>query len=91
MTAKEQLIKARAVIESPENWAKSVRELDGRKTCALGALRRVGEAVIGSPIHRALSAECADAPIPGLIASFNDTHTHEEVLAAFDRAIASVS
>lgn len=92
MTVKEQLIRARAVIESPENWAKSGSELDGHKTCALGALSRVLEwGVIGSPAHRALSAQCADAPIAGLIQAFNDTHTHAEVLAAYDRAIASVS
>jgi len=92
-TTKEVLIAARALIEKPENWCSHGWGHDNQR-CGVRAV-----AIING---RALYPDCDEAPeIVGSIAenhlhdsvgeyfgNFNDTHTHAEVLAAFDKAIA---
>jgi len=52
----------------------------------VGSIRRVGGERAAADAALALIREC----IPGsLIGDWNDTHSHAEVLAAFDRAIAA--
>jgi hypothetical protein len=104
MSAKQLLVAARAVIEKPENWTQAAyaREgKDGRAVstnhpdatcfCSIGAVYRAAND-LGLPRSEALSAlgEQADKYGYFTIHSFNDSHTHEEVLALFDDAIAAI-
>ena len=97
-----QILKgARALISDKNVWAKyamavdingrevSVESPDAACFCSLGAIRRAA----GCPNYSSdeMSArEAVRAVLTGghSIASFNDTHTHDEVLDLFDRAIA---
>lgn len=95
-TTAEILIEARKLIEKPENWTQGVDARDSRGIavdydhggavcwCAAGAISRIGK----------MSDAVGDAERTmrlaigfGFISSFNDSRTHAEVLAAFDRAI----
>jgi hypothetical protein len=99
-SAKDVLVAARAKIAEPENWCQGCQGLDkdgcgvnpldsdAVKHCALGAL----SAVIGSyvlPTHpaRVVLQRC----VPGPIGPWNNRHSHTEVVAAFDAAIACIS
>lgn len=93
-TVVEVLQKARALISKPENWCQHVfkqRNNTGAMSyCAMGA---VNEASRWHPeIHPACVLALRDAggfsPIM-TIPRYNDTHTHAEVLALFDKAIAA--
>jgi hypothetical protein len=91
----EILKAARAKIEKPECWTQDfyARSASGKKVvarspaavcwCSYGALQSVMKAKL-LPIEIVLLLE---RPMHGCIADFNDTHTHAEVLAAFDAAI----
>lgn len=100
MTVKEVLIAARAKIADPANWTQGeyARTLEGYPLdvhsrnaecwCSIGALACVmGDVVLAehSASHKALE----DVMGTRWIAEFNDTHTHAEVLAKFDEAIAA--
>lgn len=92
-SVKENLIAARALIDTPEKWGKgSFRAVDGC-LCAVGAL---GVATTGNAHDWSASAynalydalpETAYAGVP----SYNDNPntTHAEIMALFDRAIAA--
>lgn len=89
---------ARALIEKPENWTQGAmsRNADGSGHwwdaegatcfCLMGAIARAA-ARRGS---RAQGAIVAIRSVIGshLIAAYNDIHTHDEIIAALDRAIA---
>lgn len=89
------LTDARAVIADEEHWTqgRSARDAHGvlvspqsdkaRRWCMSGAMIKAGTTGDDSSEWGALKRQCA-----GVVPIFNDTHTHEEVLAAFDRAIA---
>ena len=93
----ETLLKARDLISDPKRWTQRsfavhedggdcLPEDDGAVCfCAEGALIRASGSKLthGYPkeLEKALEAEMGD------IWHFNDTHTHAEVLAAFDAAI----
>lgn len=99
-TAKQILIEARAKIADPEHWTQGAfaRNYTGSpcparsgtavRWCAVGAVLvfsyeeglRQSRAAELAALHDAMERDIAD---------FNDTHTHEEVIAAFDRAIAA--
>lgn len=90
------LIKARAKIADPANWGKGFRTVcGGHRTletcCASEAIDAVAAtSKIRSAAFRALAAAAqCDTTIP----LWNDApeRTHAEVLAAFDKAIASAS
>lgn len=95
MNAKEILLKARKLIELPENWTRnrSARNKDGIgvehdhpdacKFCMLGAIWSV--AGYNSDAEEILRKQ---TPV-GSISTFNDDSAHEMVLKAFDDAIAS--
>jgi hypothetical protein len=86
MSVLETLIKARALIEKHENWTQG-KFFDNRgRRCALGALYDA-EGIpytqsATTPSDKALRSAMGEFP-----GTFNDTHTHADVLAAFDRAI----
>ena len=98
MGAKQILIDARKLIEAPERWTQhtyaktknglEVSSRDRRAVCwcSAGAYNKVTEDMdYSSP--KALLAWDALVSATGIVTKFNDTHTHAEVLAAFDKAI----
>lgn len=101
MTPSEVLRAARAKIEDERCWTKgaSARDADGYPLspyapdavcfCAFGAVLnalddRCVVAADAAPFIRFLRLETV-----GPVSFFNDTHTHADVLALFDRAIAA--
>jgi hypothetical protein len=98
MSAANNLRAARALIEDPKHWTQGSYGLDssghGVSTrrineavcfCSWGALVRVGIDVIGG---RSAEERYLDMGMGNRgVGNFNDTHTHAEVLAAFDKAI----
>jgi hypothetical protein len=100
MTPLETLKAARQLITDPAKWTQGVaaRNRLGSSIdplaenafcfCSLGAIRNV----VASDDHafeRASDALRSHSPT-GVAAAFNDTHTHAEVLALFDKAIAEL-
>lgn len=95
MDAKQILIEAKKLIDTPERWltgvfartagGKSVNPLspDACRFCSIGAVWRI----IG--YRDGLHEIGLFSAMGGDVYHFNDTHTHGEVMAAFDRAIAS--
>lgn len=87
MSLADDLIAARALIDTPEKWCKG-KMSDGKgRYCALGACyadQAAGERVL-SAIYE------VGVPNSGFLARFNDdpTTTHADVMALFSRAIAS--
>jgi hypothetical protein len=93
------LKRARARIADPEHWTQGeeARDAAGRPTdeggpdavrrCAFAAIwveEKPGELPEGNRPWEVLQALAA----PQCLSTFNDTHSHAEVLALFDRAIA---
>lgn len=97
MTPKEILIAARAKIEAPERWTqgKFARAKNGAcigpqtagavRWCSIGAIISVGDLPSYDLLLAAIGGEW------NTVAEWNDApnRTHAEVLAAFDRAIAT--
>lgn len=98
MNTREILVAARELISVPERWTQgSLAESRlgrpiGPSTpgavcwCALGAVQKVADD-LNMPFGGAVSHLNKAGPIN--LGLFNDTHTHPEVVALFDRAIAS--
>lgn len=93
----EVLRAARALIDTPEKWTQGCYAKDAKGNglppededavcfCASGALRHVDVDVdVCWPAFDALGLA-----VGGNIIEFNDSHSHADVLAAFDRAIAA--
>ena len=90
MQVKEALIAARRLIEKEEDWCQeALRKFEhGRvQRCAAGAIDAVFEDMETNDAAYAALRQAMDNC--NLISEFNDNHSHEEVLAAFDRAIAA--
>lgn len=102
MTPREALIAARALIADEANWTRQVcaRNAAGDAVfatspdavcfCAIGAVQRAVNYNILSDnnFNEYVFARNALEVRTGIAASaFNDTHTHSEVLAMFDKAI----
>lgn len=96
MSLRDDLIAAKALIDTPEKWIKGSWEREGCY-CAAGALRKalnapmmpsglVDWAFWNYPAVVALDQLTADG-----IANFNDAPrtTHADIMSLFDRAIAS--
>jgi hypothetical protein len=93
------LRKARSIIEKPENWTQGTfaRDESGNAVnprasaavcyCSRGALNHVtgGDGVYDGEAYDVLLSLLSDDYLG--VADFNDTNTHAEVLALFDRAI----
>jgi hypothetical protein len=90
---------ARNMIAKPENWTQGVcaRDIDGNEIgidspkavcwCSLGALNEVYSDVTYDGWWALINFLNQEVGF-GHVATFNDSHTHEEVLAMFDKAIA---
>lgn len=90
-TELDVLTAARKIIERPENWLGRCPENDEVPTCALGALLRARTQLRAEIDTQALANKIEEwAGITNIVA-FNDTHSHADVLAVFDRAIANAA
>lgn len=91
-STKEVLIEARKLITDPNDWHQGAYTCDGRM-CSLAAIwtamgMTINEALrldSSVPAERALEEAMGGA----FVGHFNDERTHDQVLAAFDRAIAA--
>ena len=93
MKASETLIRAKAVIEDPKNWTQgqyarksnmdvtSVEDENATCFCSIGALSKIGGLNCDLMMYLIQYAN-------GGIAEYNDTHTHEQVMEVWDKAIA---
>jgi len=94
-TVRENLIAARALIDTPEKWGKGSYEPSHGCYCALGAIDAVEKTHGGfyaseataNALRSAIGNECFS------IVDFNDAEetTHADILALFDRAIEATS
>ncbi len=84
MTVAEVLITARKKIEKPENWwdGHATDKILSEDYCCMFTALPSKDLVESNLALVALSR------IVGSVITFNDTHTHAEVLDAFDKAIA---
>jgi len=81
----EILQAARKRITPVEQWTQgSLRSRDGA-VCALAALIDASRAALGG--LDVLALKILKKVTGGCVSDFNDAHTHDEVLAAFDRAV----
>jgi hypothetical protein len=95
LTALQALQTARDLIALPEKWIKGAYKSDGR-FCAIGAIQEATKTVSGARseavrmLGKTIKPETNDPE--GAIINFNDDYkrTHEQVLAAFDKAIADL-
>lgn len=82
------LTQAKSLIDTPEKWGKKAFAWQG-KMCLMEALMRAcgkdnklcGECVAF------LKETWGDVPYPKILTSYNDTHTHEEVMKLLDDTI----
>ncbi len=91
-TVKENLIAAKALIDTPEKWIKGgLRSADC--FCAMGAvghIRTKGGWISETDEYQALADAVPDV-FQRSVPNFNDdaTTTHDDIMALFDRAIAA--
>ena len=79
------LRRAKALIDTEDKWFGPVTHQG--PNCALTAINNISGKSLGrdNPIYKALMRAMPGA---SSVAMWNNTHTHAEVMAAFDRAIA---
>jgi len=97
----ELLINARKLIENPECWTQGVFACDedgfvtdieeGVCFCSMGAIIRADGGLGNESYIAAFGAMQSVIGNSTSISRFNDTHTHAEVLAMFDKAIERLS
>ena len=102
MKISDVLIKAKTLIKDPENWTQRVSARDNLYEpvpvmsrnavcfCTYGAVDRalgLEKSVHYHEVTRPLREACAAISGSSKVAEYNDTHTHLEVLALFDKAI----
>lgn len=93
MSVKEDLIAAKALIDTPEKWTKNYFRTDDGCYCAVGAIdaatRPDPTFDRGDRAHAALLAALPEGALS--ITGFNDRRStvHADIMALFDRAIAA--
>lgn len=91
-TVKENLIAAKALIDTPEKWIKGDYEKRGC-FCAFGAISKVlgVDPSVGeySPAAMALRHALEQINPTENVIGFNDSREHGDVMALFERAIAA--
>lgn len=100
LTTLETLVQAKALIADPKRWIKNdYEELDSngdRCFCSIGAIAHAAD------IDYGFAHACEAAQLLRFVAkdetgndvdfaSYNDSHEHDEVMAAFDKAIAKAT
>lgn len=99
-TLKEDLIKAKALIDTPEKWGKGKLLNETRQRCAIGAVEGAclhkprldnWDATLAcrAALRRAAPSSFEFPRANSSIAAFNDhpDTTHADIMALFDRAI----
>lgn len=90
-TVKENLIAAKALIDTPEKWGKEAYSPKPGCFCALGAIAAVHESDPEQYIFVEDRALCAALGVArtAQVAEFNDdpATTHADIMALFQRAI----
>lgn len=86
MTVTEALLAARVLIAEPEHWCQGVPK-SGCRRCSLEAI----SVACGSndELFRACHKRLSQAMGALMVTKFNDEHEHAEVMAAWDKAIAT--
>lgn len=84
VSAREVLLAARKLIEDPQNWCCGQPYYP--QECALTAVVHAGGSLKNETPGGAYEILCRLAGVTSL-AAWNDTHSHADVLALFDRAI----
>ena len=99
MKASRILKKARKLITNPKRWTQgaSAKNKEGisvsaggplaKQWCAIGAIMKCNPIVVGTYDYALASDFFRRAVDSPSVSEFNDDHTHEEVLEAFDKAI----
>ena len=102
MKISDALIIAKTLIQDPENWTQGVSARDNLHEpvpamsrnavcfCTYGAVDRALGLENSIDYHKivgTLKNACAAISGSSVVAEYNDTHTHPEVLALFDKAI----
>lgn len=91
MSLRDDLIAARALIDTPRRWRKDGNLAQGRM-CVVNAIIEAAGATQSYPCEAAICEELGhDFISRELIANFNDNPrtTHADIMALFDRAIAA--
>lgn len=97
MNTVEILTKAKQLIADPLNWTQGTytEERDGNTCyCALGAIGKVTGSVWFDGVTNYHASKVLRSVVAGELkegftfAPYNDSHTHSEVMEAFDKAIA---
>lgn len=101
MSTKQLLMQARELIIDPSHWTQGAAARDARGRgvfsdapeacmfCVIGSIWRAAGSRTGKDVY--LAEHALERVVPdGYVASFNDSHSHAEVIAMFDRAIASL-
>lgn len=101
MSIKENLIAAKALIDTPEKWIKyDLRNDDRTCFCAIGAVEKainldpIDGDLFNSPEVMALAASLVEPSDTWTDLSFyndRETTTHADIMALFDRAIEAQS
>lgn len=87
MSLREMLEATKAEIDKPQKWCRGISK-DHRRICAVNAIDRL--ALAPRDYNRVIAA-LHTATNGRSIAEFNDTHTHAEIMALFDQAIAQAA
>lgn len=99
MKISDQLKAAKAIIASPSKWLQGAYAKDANGFacrgdnpqatcfCSLGALQAVNNCYSDAPSQPAISV--LKQFMGGDVPEFNDSATHEQVMEAFDKAIAA--
>jgi hypothetical protein len=100
LSPKETLLKARELISDPKRWTQESFARDGRGRsasiangvcfCSIGAIASVAGTNLVRPVPDSI-LKLAGFKSHAEWARFNDSHTHAEALAVFDRAIERAS
>lgn len=105
LTTLEILTRARALIADPNHWMQQdysgVRDSEGTLIavpaiypgancfCSIGAVHRVDNKPSIAMTEESEALKFLEIVMGGLVSIYNDSHTHAEVLAKFDEAIAA--
>ena len=85
MTTLEVLVAARALIDTPDKWCQGSYEDYRYRHCTRGALWAIDQ----NDVLACRALYVAMPPPNDGLTTYNDTHSHAEVMALFDRAIAA--
>ena len=87
MTTADHLRAAKALIDTPEKWGSGLSTGRPGRLCASEAIHAIGLSIKADYAHGCYRCICV-ATGSRSSTEWNDSHTHAEVMAGFDAAIA---